>query len=202
VAGFFFGFFLGTSEVSEKYMPTDRKAQDIQSLKEAMSNCTIAISTDYSGLNVSEMSELRTALRQNGIKYKVVKNTLLRIAADEAQIPEIKDLVDGTTAIAFGYGDEQIPAKVITKYIEDSGVGLGIRNSLIGSQIFTPDQLKQLADLPGKEELAAKLVGQLHGHLASLVYVLNNPLGRLARTLNGPSNNLVNVLNARVQQGS
>ena len=55
-------------------MPTDRKAQDIESLKEAMSSCTIAISTDYSGLNVSEMSELRTVLRERGIKYKVVKN--------------------------------------------------------------------------------------------------------------------------------
>ena len=151
---------------------------------------------------MSEMSELRTALRQNGIKYKVVKNALLRIAADEAEVPEIKALVDGATAIAFGYGDEQIPAKVITKYVQDSGVGLEIRNSLIGGKTFTSDQLKQLADLPGKEELAAKLVGQLQGQLAGLVYVLNNPLSRLARTLNGPSNNLVNVLNARVQQGS
>ena len=183
-------------------MPTDRKAQDIESLKEAMSSCTIAISTDYSGLNVSEMSDLRTVLRESGIKYKVVKNTLLGIAADEADMPAIKGLIDGTTAIAFGYGDEQAHAKIITKYVEDSGLGLEIRDSLIGSQIFTSDQLKQLADLPGKEELAAKLVGQLHGHLASLVYVLNNPLSRLARTLNAPSSNLVNVLNARVQQGS
>ena len=183
-------------------MPTDRKAQDIESLKEAISSCTIAISTDYSGLNVSEMSELRTVLRESGINYKVVKNTLLGIAADQAEMPAIKELIDGTTAIAFGYGDEQVHAKIITKYVADSGVGLEIRNSLIGGKTFTSDQLKQLADLPGKEELVAKLVGQLHGQLAGLVYVLNNPLGRLARTLNGPSNNLVNVLNARVQQGS
>ena len=55
-------------------MPTDRKAQDVDALKEAMKGCTIAIATDYSGLNVSEMSEFRTTLRENGIKYKVVKN--------------------------------------------------------------------------------------------------------------------------------
>ena len=76
-------------------MPTDRKAQDVNSLMEAMKGCTIAISTDYSGLNVSEMSEFRTTLRENGIKYKVVKNTLFKIAADQAEMPAIKDLIDG-----------------------------------------------------------------------------------------------------------
>ena len=181
-------------------MPTDRKAQDVDSLMEAMKGCTIAISTDYSGLNVSEMSEFRTTLRENGIKYKVVKNTLFKIAADQAEMPAIKDLIDGMTAIAFGYGDEQIPAKVITKYVQDSGVALKIRNALIGDQTLSSDQLKELAALPGKEELAAKLVGQLHGQLAGLVHVLNNPLVRLARSLNSPSSGLVNVLNSRVQQ--
>ena len=181
-------------------MPTDRKAEDVDSLMEAMKGCTIAISTDYSGLNVSEMSEFRTTLRKNGITYKVVKNTLFKIAADQAEMPAIKDLIDGTTAIAFGYGDEQIPAKVITKYVKDSGVELKIRNALIGDQAFSPDQLKELAALPGKEELAAKLVGQLQGQLAGLVHVLNNPLVRLARSLNSPSSGLVNVLSSRVKQ--
>jgi len=181
-------------------MPTDRKAQDVNSLMEAMKGCTIAISTDYSGLNVSEMSKFRATLRENGIKYKVVKNTLLKIAADQAEMPAIKDLIDGMTAIAFGYGDEQIPAKVITKYVQDSGVELKIRNALIGDQTLSSDQLKELAALPSKEELVAKLVGQLHGQLAGLVHVLNNPLVRLAKSLNSPSRGLVNVLNSRVQQ--
>jgi large subunit ribosomal protein L10 len=181
-------------------MPTDRKAEDVDSLMEAMKGCTIAISTDYSGLNVSEMSEFRTTLRKNGITYKVVKNTLFKIAADQAEMPAIKDLIDGTTAIAFGYGDEQIPAKVITKYVKDSGVELKIRNALIGDQALSPDQLKELAALPGREELAAKLVGQLQGQLAGLVHVLNNPLVRLARSLNSPSSGLVNVLSSRVKQ--
>ena len=67
-------------------------------------------------------------------------------------------------------------------------------------EAFSSDQLKELAALPGKEELAAKLVGQLYGQLAGLVHVMNNPLVRLAKSLNSPSSGLVNVLNSRVQQ--
>ena len=70
----------------------------------------------------------------------------------------------------------------------------------MGTQILSADELDQLAKLPGKEELIAKLIGQMHGQLAGLVYVLNSPISGFARVLNGPVSGLTNVLNARVQQ--
>ena len=69
-------------------MPTEKKAALIEDLKECIADCSIAIATDYAGISVSEMSELRTAIRNQGMKFKVVKNTLMKIAADESEWPE------------------------------------------------------------------------------------------------------------------
>ncbi|MED5429377.1 MAG: 50S ribosomal protein L10 [Chloroflexota bacterium] len=182
-------------------MPTERKAEAIEELKQLMEDCSIAISTDYSGLDVSEISAFRTVLRENGVKFKVVKNTLLKIAADEKEWPEINELIDGPTGIAFGYGEEQVPAKVISDFIRDSGIEIELKAALIGNQSLDPSQIKELASLPGKDELVSKLVGQLYGQLAGLVYTLNSPLVGTARVLNGPITGLVTVLNGRTQQG-
>ena len=114
-------------------MPTEKKAALIEDLKECIADCSIAIATDYAGISVSEMSELRTAIRNQGMKFKVVKNTLLKIAADESEWPELQELVDGPTGIVFGYGEEQEAAKLITKYIKDSGIELKLKSSAMGS---------------------------------------------------------------------
>lgn len=183
-------------------MPTEAKAEAIEELKQLMENCSIVISTDYSGLNVSDMSDFRTVLRENGIQFKVVKNTLLSIAADQKEWPEIKELIDGPTGIAFGYGEEQVPAKVISDFIKDSGIGIEVKAALIGEQSLDPSQVKQLAALPGRDELVSKLAGQLQGQLAGLVYTLNSPLVGTARVLNGPIAGLANVLTGRIQQSA
>ena len=108
----------------------------------------------------------------------------MKIAADESEWPELQELVDGPTGIVFGYGEEQEAAKLITKYIKDSGIELKLKSSAMGSQILSAKELQQWASLPGKDELIAQLIGQLHGQMAALVYTLNNPITRLARTLN------------------
>ena len=184
----------------EDYMPTEAKAGVIEELKTYMEGCTIAISTDYSGLNVSDMNLLRTTLRNKDITYKVVKNTLFKRAADESDRPELKELVDQNTGIIFGYGDEQIPAKIISEFIKETGSELTINAGVVGTQILSADELDQLAKLPGKDELVAKLIGQLQGQLSGLVFVLNSPISGFARVLNGPVTGLTNVLNARAQQ--
>ena len=185
----------------ESSMPTEAKSEAIDELIELMKNCSIAISTDYSGLNVSDMSDFRTLLRENGIKFKVIKNTLFKIAAEQADWPEMMELVDGQTGIAFGYGDEQSPAKIISNYIKDSGTNIDLKMGLIGTQTLSGDEIKQLASLPGREELVAKLVGQLHGQLAGLVFTLNSPLVGAARVLNAPLTGLATVLQAKAAQG-
>ena len=182
-------------------MPTDAKTEAIKELKMAMEDCTIAIATDYSGLAVGEISELRTSLREKGLKYKVVKNTLLRIAAEESNWPEMKELIDGPTGIIFGYSEEQIPAKTIVEFVKDSGSDIKIRSGIIGNQVLSTAQVEELARLPGREELVGRLVTQMHGSISGLVHVLNSPLSGIARTLNSPLAGFVNVLSGRVQQG-
>ena len=183
-------------------MPTEAKAKAIEELKQLMEDCSIVISTDYSGLNVSDMSDFRTVLRENGIQFKVVKNTLLSIAADQKEWPEIKELIDGPTGIAFGYGEEQVPARVISDFIKNSGIEIEVKAALIGDQSLDPSQVNQLASLPGSDELVSKLAGQLQGQLAGLVYTLNSPLVGTARVLNGPIAGLANVLTGSIQQSA
>ena len=112
----------------------------------------------------------------------------------------LKELVDRSTGVIFAYGDEQLPAKVISEFIKDTGTELKLNSGVVGSQILSADELDQLAKLPGRTELVAKLIGQMHGQISGLVYVLNSPISGFARVLNGPVSGLTNVLNARVQQ--
>ena len=181
-------------------MPTESKTIAIKELSQIMKDCTIAISTDYSGLNVSEMGSFRTALRENGIKYRVVKNTLFKIAADESELPEMKSLIDGPTGIAFGYGEEQVPAKVISNFIKDNRLGMKVKVALLGNQILSTDEIEELASLPSKEELIANVLSQLQGQISGLVFTLNNPLASTARILNAPLAGLATVLQERLQQ--
>ena len=90
---------------------------------------------------------------------------------------------------------------MISDFIRDSGIDIELKAALIGNQSLDTSQIKQLASLPGKDELVSKLVGQLYGQLAGLVYTLNSPLVGTARVLNGPITGLVTVLNGRIQQG-
>ena len=94
-------------------MSREKKAQIIDSLQEVFSRCSIGVLTDYRGLSASEMTDLRRRLRESGIEYKVVKNTLARFAAQRAGKEELLSFFEGPVAIAFGYGDITEPAKIL-----------------------------------------------------------------------------------------
>ncbi|MBA12728.1 MAG: 50S ribosomal protein L10 [Chloroflexi bacterium] len=169
-------------------MPTEAKINAVEELKQIMKDCSIAIATDYSGTNVSDINMFRTALRNEGIKYKIVKNTLLKIAADDAGKPEMKELIDGPTGIAFGYGDEQLLAKTLFDFIKKNNIEIVLKTGVIGSDVLTSEDIISLATLPSKEELVAKLIGQLQGQISSLVFVINAPLVNVARVLESIKN--------------
>ena len=182
-------------------MPTDAKIETVEELKMAMKDCTMAIATDYSGLAVSELSELRTSLREKDLKYKVVKNTLLKIAAEQSDWPEMKELVDGPTGIIFGYSEEQVPAKTIVDFIKENKSDIKIGLGVIGNRVLSSTQIEELSKIPSREELIGRLITQMHGSIAGLVYALNSPLSGVTRALNSPLSGLVNVMSSRVQQG-
>ena len=170
-------------------MPTEKKIKQIELIKGKLSECTIAISTDYRGLSVNDMTNLRRTLRDNGVEYRVVKNTLTYKAADELSMPEVKEIVQESTGIAFGYGDPVQVAKVLNDFIRSSRLPLNIRGAILDHEVLTADRVTALAQLPSKDVLIAQLMGQI-----------KSPISGLVIALNGVVTGLVTVLQRHVEQ--
>ena len=181
-------------------MPTEQKRQKIEELKQKITACTIAIATDYRNMTVNNMTELRRRLRERGVEYRVVKNTLTHIAAQEEDRTEFQHLLEGTTAIAFGYDDPREPARVLEEFIRTTRLPLRIRSGVMDGQLLTPSQITALVTLPSREELVAQLLQQLLAPSSNLVQVLSAPLVQMVNVLNGPLQGLITVLQQRVAQ--
>ena len=152
-------------------------------MSEWMSSCTIAISADFSGLGVTAMTALRRVLREQGVHLRVVKNRLALLAADAAGRTLIRDIVEGPTAIAFGFDDPAGPAKALADYIRTTRLPLAIRGGVMGERALTAAEVNRLATLPSKEELVARLMARIQAPAGGLVNVLQAPVSGLARVL-------------------
>ena len=164
-------------------MPTERKEERVQQLSKLIRESTVAISADFSGMSVGMMTGLRRALREQGVEFKVVKNRLTHLAADDAGKPLVKDLVQGQTAIAFGFEDPTQPAKTLTEFVRNTRAPLRIIAGVMGDRALTAAEIGELAALPGREELIARLLGQLQAPISGLANVLSAPPAALARVL-------------------
>ena len=174
-------------------MPTERKINSVEEMRRWMEECTVAISTDYTGLSVSAMTELRRSLREKNVQFRIVKNTLAYRAADAAGRPAFKEIVEGPTAFAFSNGEPTDPAKALVDFIRTTRSPLKIRGGILGDRVLTLEEVNNLATLPSKEELIARLMGQLNAPAAGLVYVLNANIAGLARLLQRHVENLEKV---------
>ncbi len=172
------GFFVGEIDV-----PTEAKIAQVEATRELIESCTAVVSTDYTGLTVQDMTDLRRSLRGNGVGFRVVKNTLTHLAADAAGRPGMKEIVEGPTGIAFSLEDPVAPAKAIREFVRSTRSPLTIRGGLLGEQVLTAEDVEKLADVPSKDELIASLMGQLLAPITSLAYVLDAPVASLARVL-------------------
>jgi large subunit ribosomal protein L10 len=170
-------------------MSREKKAQIIDSLQGDLSKCNICILTDYRGLSASEMNVLRRSLRESGIGYKVVKNTLARFAAERAGKDELVSLFEGPVAIAFGYGEITEPARVLTDYIRNSKAGLSIKGGFLGDRLLTLAEVETLSLLPSREILLARVLGEMQSPIVMLVSYLTIPI-----------KGVIGALQARIQQ--
>jgi large subunit ribosomal protein L10 len=153
-------------------------------LEEKLQKASIAISTEFRGVSVAEMAELRRELRAAGVEYLVVKNTLARIAADNAGVSGLSEVLQGPTAIAFGYdGDVVEPAKRLTEHIRTSRVNVAITGAIMDGQILRGPEVRALATIPPKPVLVGQLMGGLLAPLNGVVYALTYHIGGLARVL-------------------
>jgi large subunit ribosomal protein L10 len=164
-------------------MPTVEKEAAVVELVDRIKRSTIAIATDFSGLGVNQITELRRQLRVAGVEYKVVKNRIAKIAADEAGVPPFKEILEGATGIVFGYDDVAVAAKALDDYVKQTRVELKIRNAIMDGNVLTSAQVTALAALPPRDQLLAMLLGQMLAPITGLARVMNGTIGGLAIVL-------------------
>ena len=175
---FIFGGIREKGAFEKEEMPTERKKEIIGELTTILERCAIAITTDYRGLSVAQITELRNRLRQLGVEYRVVKNTLARFAAEQAGKEGLIGIMEGPTAIAFSYDDVVQPAKALSDYVRTSRTPLTIKGALLDRRVLSAEEVQTLSTLPAREVLVANLLSAMQGPIFALVRVLNaNPQG-------------------------
>ena len=181
-------------------MPTKRKIETVEELRERFVRCTIAVATDPTGLGVNTLTELRRKMRERDVEYRVVKNTLTYLAADAADKPQIREIVQGPTALAFGYGDPVETAKALEEYIRVNRSPMAIRGAVMEGRALSPSQVTTFSNLPPRAVLVARLLGQAQAPLYGLAAQLQAPMYRLLGVLNGPLASLAVLLQQRAEQ--
>ena len=161
----------------------EQKAEQVELLTEKLRKAKVAVLTDYRGLTVTQLQELRGKLRTGDVEYRVVKNTLARRAADAAGVADLKAELEGPVAIAFGYDDLSLPSKLINEFVRTTRLKLDVKGGLVEGRVFSPDQVKQLADLPSRDTLLAQLLGTLQSPVAQLVGIMQTPVQQLLGVL-------------------
>ncbi len=164
-------------------MPTEKKENQVRLVQDKLDRAAIAITTEFRGVTVTQMAELRRQLRAKGVEYLVVKNALASIAADNAGKEGLRGVLKGPTAIAFGYEDVVDPAKVLTDHIRASRVNVTISGAVMGSEVLDAQDVQLLAAIPPKPVLLGQLMGNMLGPITGLAYALTYHIGGLARAL-------------------
>jgi len=157
------------------------KATAVADIAEQFKASTATVVTEYRGLTVANLAELRRSLAGNAT-YTVAKNTLVKRAASEAGIEGLDELFAGPTAIAFVKGETVDVAKAIKNFAKDHKA-LVIKGGYMDGQALTVAQVEQIADLESREVLLAKLAGALQANLSRAVYLIAAPLNQAARAL-------------------
>tara|TARA_B100000676_G_C17854075_1_gene719717 strand:- start:179 stop:703 length:525 start_codon:yes stop_codon:yes gene_type:complete len=164
-------------------LPTKEKKELINNMQDWMSRCTVAVSTDFSSLSVTEMTELRQTLRKSGIDYKVVKNTLGSLAAEASGVLAFKEIISGPTGIAYGFDEPISLAKIIFDIANKKGELFPIKGGVIDGEVYSSHDIEKLAKLPSKDELIATLLLKLQAPVYALVNTLDSPISSLARVI-------------------
>ena len=171
-------------------MPNKKNIEQVKELSESFSRAKAIYFTEYHGLNVGDITKLRSEFFKADVEFKVAKNTLIKLAAEENKIDGLEEILKGSTALAIAYEEPVSPAKVIKEFTKENELP-SVKGILFDGEIMPGEDFKRLANLPSKEELLSKLVS-----------MLNNPLQKLVSTLNAPLQNVAGALNNLKEQKS
>jgi len=163
-------------------VPTQEKAAVVEDLKERLNGVKTVLLTEYRGLTVQQLSELRKQLRAVSAQYKVVKNRLAKIAISSSELEALSSQLTGPVGLIVSKEDPVAVAKTVSTFAR-TNQALTIKGGYVEGRMIAPEGLKALADLPSKEALRSQLVGALQGPLAQLVGLLQAPQRELAFVL-------------------
>ncbi|MGA7731443.1 MAG: 50S ribosomal protein L10 [Chloroflexia bacterium] len=169
-------------------MATKKKKETVKELNHLFASSEVLIFTDYRGLKVADITNLRRILRDKGVEFHVTKNTLAELAANRSGMDSMIPMLDGPTAIAFVGEDIPGAAKALTDFVRTSKI-LQIRGGLMGNKTISAEQVTDLTKILTKEQYIAQLMGAMRAPIQNFVNVLNAPL-----------QGFVNVLNARLDK--
>lgn len=150
-----------------------QKQEIVAGLKEKLTGSVAGVLVDYKGINVADDTKLRKELREAGVDYTVVKNTLLKFAIDEAGFGALDAHLSGTTALAVSKEDPVVAAKILAKYAEDSKGKFSIKAGFLDGEVINADKVIEVGKLPSKEQLLVQLLSVLNGNIRGLAVALN-----------------------------
>jgi large subunit ribosomal protein L10 len=163
---------------------TAEKQVLVAEMKEKLSSVKGAVLTNYRGLTVAQDTKLRRKLREAGVEYRVVKNTMTRIAANEAGIEGLDTYLEGPTAIAMSFTDPVAPAKVISEFVKENKLqALEVKAGLVEGKVIDTAGVKALASLPPREVLIAQILAGMQSPIAGLVNVLQGSIRNVVYAL-------------------
>ena len=160
-------------------MPTEAKRESIAELTEETRSSSAMIVSEYRGLKVSELGEIRRNLRKQNVTYHVVKNRLMKIAAREAGSDALGILLEGPTAVAFVKGDEGAAAKAVLDAFRPYRV-VKVTGALLGDRVINAEGVTRLAQLPRRDVLLAQVAGAIAAPMANVAGLFDAPLRDVA----------------------
>ena len=148
-----------------------QKQADLGALVEKIKGAQSGVLVDYTGITVEQDTKLRASFRTSGVDYKVYKNTMTSRACGEVGYAEMKELLNGMTAFALSSEDPIAPARIAKKFADDIET-FDIKGGFLDGRVLSRDEVLELADIPSKETLIAKLLGSIRSPLYNLAYAL------------------------------
>ena len=175
-------------------MPNEANIQQAGQIRELFENSDVILLTDFQGLTVAEVNALRQQLREANIQYKVCKNTLINVVAQERGVEGVAPYLKGNTALAAS-NDPAAATKILLAFSEEHE-NLEIKGGILGQRVVDLEAVKAFQDLPSKDVLIAKAIGGISAPLAGLVGVLNagSPITGFVNVLNGTIRQVTSVL--------
>lgn len=164
-------------------MKLEEKQAAVEGLARKLQSASAIYLTDFTGLNVKHMTDLRARLRGAGVEYLVVKNSLAQRAVDGMDLPDVAEFFTGPTGLVIGTEDAVAAAKVLQDFAREHDDRPAVKIGLVDRRTYTSQQVRRLAELPPREQLLAELVGAFEAPLAQLAYLMQAKLGEVVGLL-------------------